>query len=115
MGNFRGARPPLGQGVPVTAIDDQIYAAFGTELVTLTAPSGRGTIAMKVETGTFRLKNGAGDTDDDLAAPTATDVSAGNQSLQLKTTDGIVYMSMPDVLTVQGEAGSDILTFWFLP
>ncbi len=119
MGNFRGARPPLGdRGVPVHAIDDQIYSIFGVELVVLNHVVGvdsRKVIALKVEVGSFRIKVGVGDTDDDLAVPTETDVASGNQSIQIIPGDGILYFSRNDNMSIQGEGASDILTYWLLP
>lgn len=118
MGSFQGARTPTGNtDIPTYAIDDQIYSIFGQELVVLqrNPADGRSRIAVKVEVGTFRMGVGVGDTDDDLAAPTETDVTAGGQTIQLKITDGIMVFSRNTHMKFQGEAGSDILTFWLLP
>jgi len=116
-GNFRGARTPSGEhAIPITAISDQLFHAFGQELIQLqrTVDADR-IIAMKVEVGSFRIKVDIGDTDDDLAAPGATDVTAGAGSLQIIPSDGIVYFSRNEHMSIQGEGASDILTFWYLP
>lgn len=113
MGSFVDARPEA-ENHPVIVLEDTLRSAFGQELVTLQKPADRRKIAFKVETGSFRMKPGVGDTDDSLAAPTAAD-HIGLSSIAFTTTDGVVVMQMPSVLTIQGVGASDILTYWFLP
>lgn len=115
MGDFNGARKPDDTKVPVHALNDQIYSIFGQELVVLNkAEGGARTMVLKVEVGSFRFLVGAGDTDDNMAAPSETDVVAGGQSMQFVVADGIQYLSRPNQLAIQGEGGSDILTYWFI-
>lgn len=115
MGDFNSARPPDDTKVPVHALTDQIYSIFGQEQVVLSKAAGQGrTMVFKVEVGTFRFKVGTGDTANDMAAPTETDVTAGAQSVQFAVADGLQYLSRPDELTIQGEGASDILTYWFI-
>jgi len=116
-GNFRGARAPTGESaISVTALTDQLFHAFGQELIQLQRTNDDDRIiAVKVEVGSFRVKVGVGDTDDDLAAPTESDVVAGAGSLQLIPGDGILYFSRNEHMSLQGEGASDICTFWYLP
>lgn len=117
-GDFLGARKPHDTGVPIHALSDQIFAAFGTELISLDrtgAEIGADKImACKIEVGSFRFKVGFGDSDDDFAAPAETDVTAGNQSVQFAVADGIFYLSRNNIMSFQGEGASDIMTYWFL-
>lgn len=113
--SFEGARIPDDFKVPVHAIDSQIFHMFGVELITLARVTDEPrTMVCKVETGSFRIKIGVGDTDDALAAPTETDVENGGGSVQFVVTDGIFYLSRANVMSFQGEGASDILTFWFI-
>lgn len=115
MGDYKGARPAEHGAVPVHALNDQIYSIFGAELVVLSkAESDARLMAIKVEVGSFRFKVGIGDTDDNMAAPTETDVVNGLQSMQFVVADGIQYLSRNSEMTIQGESGSDILTYWFV-
>lgn len=111
-----GARIPDDFKIIHHALDSQIFHIFGTELVTLQRSDGEARrMACKVEVGTFRFQAGVGDTDDNLAAPSATDVINGTGSVQFVVADGIFYLSRNNIMSIQGEGGSDILTFWFLP
>jgi hypothetical protein len=116
-GNFLGARKPT--GITVHALSDQIFAAFGTELVTLDRTGanigGDKIVACKIEVGSFRFKVGAGDSDDEMA-PVATpgDHVDGIQSVQFAVADGIFYLYRNNVMSVQGEGASDIMTYWFV-
>ena len=118
MGEFLGARPPSAENaVRVTALDSQLFHAFGTELVTLqkTGLIARGIIACKVEVGAFRFRAGLIDSADNLTVPVAADHIVGDGSVLFAIADGVFYLSRPEFLVIQGTGASDILTYWFLP
>lgn len=113
LGDLNGARVIPQEDMPAIALNVEVLAVVGATQEELLRPEGARMLALKVESGTFRIKPGQ-DTNP-LAAPTATDLTVGGQSVALTPTDGIVVLSAPQILTVVGSAGGDILTFWWLP
>lgn len=115
MSNFRGARAPEREGIPVHALDEQLFSIVGVATEEILAPSGRRVIMFKFEgAGVGRIK--LGPTTDLLAAPSETDQAVGDQSLPIAATDGIVafYFPMDTVLSVAVE-GAGQLVYWFVP
>ena len=110
--SFVGARQGSHENLQAIAIPDKIFHIVGSNPHVISRPDNYRTLVCKVEVGTIRIKTS--EVTDELQIPDASDQAAGEGSVAFVPADGVFLISAGEVFTVQGSAGGDILTYWWL-
>lgn len=95
-------------GAPL--LDSEIQVLKGTTSTTLTKPSGKTTLTLKVTVGTFEIVNGA-ETLTYSGAPSTT--TNGTGQLPVTTTDGFITFTSPEQVSLVGGSADDIVYYFW--
>lgn len=110
--NFAGAKSRA-DNLQALAIPDKIFSLVGTNPAVIERPDNYRTLVFKVEVGAFRIR--VAEITDSLDPPDITDQVSGEGTVSFTPVDGVVVLQAPTLLSLQGQSGSDILTYWWLP